>query len=42
MNREGVFSVCAVVERCEKAAESGRRFLAKVSPIIFSAEGASP
>jgi hypothetical protein len=42
MNREGAFSVCAVVERCEKAAESERRFLARVRPIIFRAEGASP
>jgi hypothetical protein len=42
MNRDGILSVCAVVERCEKAGESERRFLARVSPIIFRAEGASP
>jgi len=42
MNREGNFSVCGVVERCEKAAEGESRFLARVRPIIFRAEGASP
>jgi len=42
VNREGVSSVYAVVERGEKAVESGSRFLARVRPIIVRAEGASP